>query len=105
VYPPVCTTELGGTDATHRWALGEDVTGDGSDSLRDMHAASCFSDGDTTYSPYYYCGDEDEGGVHGNSGVVNRLYSVLVDGGVYDEVPGSTAGQVAISFANSICSL
>lgn len=35
--------------------------------------------------------------MHWNSGVVNRLYSVLVDGGVYAEVPGSGTGQVTIN--------
>jgi Zn-dependent metalloprotease len=94
VYPPVCTTERGGTDAGKRWAMGEDITGG---SIRDMYAPTCHYNGDSTYSPYYYCGASDYGGVHWNSGVVNRLYSVLVDGGVYAEVPGSGAGQVTIS--------
>lgn len=95
IYPPVCTTEKGGSDNTNRWSMGEDVTAF-SGGLRDMYAPTCHFDPDTTYSPNYYCGNSDSGGVHWNSGVVNRLFSVLVDGGVYGPVPGQT-GNVPIS--------
>jgi len=94
---PPCTVEHGGSDVGNRWSMGEEVTGGGGGSLRDMYSPTCHYDPDTTYSGYYYCGAADHGGVHWNSGVVNRLYSVLVDGGVYDEVPGSNSGPVTIT--------
>ena len=97
VYPPTCTTEMSGPDDTNRWSIGEELTGTITGSVRDMYAPTCHYHGDSTYSPYYYCGHSDYGGVHWNSGVVNRLYSVLVDGGVYDEIPGSSTGVVSIS--------
>ena len=94
---PPCTVERGGTDVGNRWSMGEDVTGGSGGSIRDMYSPTCHYHGDTTYSPYYYCGSSDSGGVHWNSGVVNRLYAVLVDGGTYAEVPGSETGPVPIS--------
>ena len=94
-YPTQCEDYYGdatGTDDTLRWALGEGIctsTGCPQDgSIRDMYKPDCFKDPDTISSPYYYCGRQDNGGVHTNSGVLNRLYAVLVDGGVYVDESG-----------------
>jgi Zn-dependent metalloprotease len=102
-YPTQCEDYYGdakGTDDTLRWALGEGVcmTPDNcpqDGSLRDMYKPDCFQDPDTIYSEYYYCGRQDNGGVHTNSGVLNRMYSVLVDGGVYAD-PNSSSDLLAV---------
>lgn len=91
-YPTQCEDYYGdakGTDDTLRWALGEGVCPskgcpqDGS--IRDMYQPECHKNPDTVWSRYLYCGFQDSGGVHTNSGVLNRMYAVLVDGGVYED--------------------
>jgi len=82
-----------GTDTGSRWSMGENVTyyttEDGS--LRDMYKPECFLEPTTTLAPYYVCSNlaGDNGGVHLNSGVLNRLYATIVDGGKYPS-PTST---------------
>jgi hypothetical protein len=51
-----------------------------------MYKPECFFHPGATYSAYYACTTYyDNGGVHLNSGVFNRLFAVLVDGGQYDQ--------------------
>lgn len=67
-----------------RWRIGEDYNNNG---FRDMYWPQCFYDPDTIYSPYVICDENvDNMGVHFNSGIINRIYSVLVDGGQYQKV-------------------
>ncbi len=90
------------------WFVGENVTttfpnGDGS--IRDMYKPECFFHPSTTVADYYSCTTyADGGGVHKNSGVLNRLYSVLTDGGEYAD-PTSTDGSTltinALGFVKS----
>ncbi|MBC6996038.1 M4 family metallopeptidase [Neolewinella lacunae] len=72
----------GCTDSGLRWKLGEDATALGTH-LRDLWQPECRNDPSTRSSPDYAClnGETDNGGVHTNSGVVNRLFSLLTDGG------------------------
>lgn len=76
-----------GNDYGTRWSMGENVTtnytnGDGS--IRDMYRPECFFHPSTTIADYYSCTTyADGGGVHKNSGVLNRLFAVLTDGGQY----------------------
>lgn len=49
--------------------------------IRDMLSPADFDQPDRVDSPLYYCGDGDNGGVHVNSGVNNRVIPLLVDGG------------------------
>lgn len=66
-----------------RWKIGEDATAFGG-AIRDMWNPNCNGNpGNMLDLNYYYCGSQDSGGVHLNSGVSNRLYSLLVDGGTY----------------------
>ena len=66
-----------------RWKMGEDATAFGAP-IRDMWNPNCNNDPANMLDiNYYYCGTGDSGGVHINSGVGNRLYSLLVDGGTY----------------------
>jgi len=71
-----------------RWIIGEDLNVTGlAGGIRDMYNPNCFQDprfvNDTNF---VYCGTEDNGGVHKNSGIVNQLYSLSVDGGTLNGV-------------------
>lgn len=99
-YPTSCRFEHNGewgtengTDRGARWALGEDVTNEnenGDGALRDMYKPECFFNPGSTYSEDYFCNEYDNGGVHINSGVLNRLFAVLVDGGEYENPSGGS---------------
>ncbi|PQA92514.1 Por secretion system C-terminal sorting domain-containing protein [Chryseobacterium piscicola] len=67
---------------TQRWKMGEDTTSFGGP-IRDMWNPNCNNDPGNMNDTYYHCATTDSGGVHINSGVGNRLYSLLVDGGTY----------------------
>ncbi|KQR94674.1 bacillolysin [Chryseobacterium sp. Leaf180] len=67
---------------TQRWKIGEDATAFGAP-IRDMWNPNCNGDPANMLDANYHCASTDSGGVHINSGVGNRLYSLLVDGGTY----------------------
>ena len=74
-----------GTDNSVRWIMGDKIVhpncGTGC-AVRDMYAPACFGDPDSTTSGNIVCNPSvDSGGVHSNSGLLNRLYAILVDGG------------------------
>ena len=76
-------TNTGGNDSSAvRWDMGEDIPGIGA--IRDMMDPTRFSDPDRTNSTYYYCGTSDSGGVHTNSGVPNKAFALMVDGGTFN---------------------
>ncbi|MCX5771314.1 MAG: M4 family metallopeptidase, partial [Candidatus Hydrogenedentes bacterium] len=60
-----------------RWLHGEDLPYGPN---RNMKDPTMFGDPDRVGSPYYYIGSEDYGGVHRNSGVINKLCYLLTDG-------------------------
>lgn len=66
-------------DPTHRWLSGESDPAFGG-AIRDMWNPNCYGDPGKVSDEEYVCGSEDSGGVHTNSGVVNRTFAVLVDG-------------------------
>jgi Zn-dependent metalloprotease len=70
---------------SYRWLIGEDATAFGS-AIRDMWTPTCMSDPGKVSDAEYFCGTDDGGGVHSNSGVSNHAYSLLVDGGSYNGV-------------------
>ena len=97
-YPTQCEDYYGkakGTDDTLRWALGEGVCMTPDNCPQDGKP-DCFKHPDTIKSEYFYCGRQDNGGVHTNSGVLNRMYSVLVDGGVYAD-PNSSSKTLSVT--------
>jgi len=65
-----------------RWLIGEDTGALGS--IRDMWSPSCFGDPGRVGSGNYHCRDDDNGGVHTNSGVPNHAFALLMDGGQYN---------------------
>jgi Zn-dependent metalloprotease len=65
----------------NRWIIGEDVA-QFPGGLRDMYNPNCRGQPSNTQDVQFaYCGSQDNGGVHTNSGVANQFYSLLVDGG------------------------
>jgi Zn-dependent metalloprotease len=71
-----------GTDtAGVRWELGEDLP---IGAIRDMEDPTLFGDPDRIGSPNYFCGSGDNGGVHYNSGVANKMAYLLTDGGTFN---------------------
>lgn len=72
------TNGTGNDTAGVRWLMGEDIPGG---PIRDMADPTAFNNPDHYYSPYYYYGGLDGGGVHWNSGVCNKLCFLLTDGG------------------------
>lgn len=66
-------------DPTHRWLSGESDPAFGG-AIRDMWSPNCYGDPGKVSDEEYHCASDDSGGVHSNSGVVNRTYAILVDG-------------------------
>lgn len=70
---------------SYRWLSGENDPASGG-AIRDMWDPTCLGDPGKVSDAEYKCSTDDSGGVHSNSGVVNHAYSLLVDGGTYNEV-------------------
>ena len=66
-------------DDTYRWLSGENDPAFGG-AIRDMWNPNCYGDPGKVSDAEYQCDESDHGGVHTNSGVVNRTYAILVDG-------------------------
>jgi len=67
-----------------RWQIGEDAPAlDGT--LRDLWLPECKDDASSRDSPNFLCSSEAKEGVHTNSGLVNRTFTLLTDGGVVSE--------------------
>ncbi|MEM9928710.1 MAG: M4 family metallopeptidase, partial [Bacteroidota bacterium] len=73
-------------DNNVRWKIAEDATAIDT-TLRDYWYPECKHDASSRDSPFYRCATEadDAGGVHTNSGLVNRTFALLVDGGVVEQ--------------------
>lgn len=67
----------GTKDDSYRWLSGE---GDDGGAIRDMWNPTCYGDPGKISDAEYHCTDDDSGGVHTNSGVVNHAFALLVDG-------------------------
>ncbi len=76
---------------SYRWLIGEKATAFGG-AVRDMWNPTCYGDPGKVSDVEYQCGSDDGGGVHGNSGVANHAYAMLVDGGTYNGVTSSGIG-------------
>ena len=72
------------TDST-RWLVGEKSEAFGG-AIRDMWTPTCYGDPGKVSDAEYNCDPNftDNGGVHGNSGVPNHAYALVVDGGEYN---------------------
>jgi bacillolysin len=91
-------TNGSGTDtAAVRWDMGEDIPGIGA--IRDMMDPTRFGDPDRTNSANMYCATADSGGVHTNSGVPNKAFALMVDGGTFN---GFTVAGIGLDKAVQI---
>jgi Zn-dependent metalloprotease len=76
------TNSAGNDDPSVRWLCGEDIAGIGA--IRNMANPPEFGDPDRKGSPLWYTGGQDNGGVHTNSGVGNKLCYLLTDGDMFN---------------------
>jgi len=76
-------------DPSVRWRLGEDVSLGG----RDFWNPNCAGDPGKVTDVQYFCGTDDQGGVHTNSGVPNHAFALMVDGGTFN---GQTIAAIGI---------
>jgi len=80
-----------GTDTEAvRWLVGEDLS---MGAIRNMQDPTRFGDPDRVGSPNYWTSPFDSGGVHSNSGIINKLCYLLTDG---DEFNGQTVSGMGI---------
>src|SRR3954454_4060247 len=94
----------GGTPNANTWKVGEDIytPGTAGDALRYMNNPT--ADGySKDYYPERYTGTSDNGGVHGNSGIANLVYYLMVMGGPHPRA--KTAVNVTALSATSSTSL
>lgn len=81
------TNAAGNDDPAVRWLVGEELP---IGAIRDMQDPPLFSTSyggpmpDRYNSPFYYTGPVDNGGVHHNSGVGNKLCYLLTDGDTFN---------------------
>lgn len=89
----------GRTDST-RWLIGEKSSAFGG-AIRDMWTPTCYGNPGKVTDAEYNCDPNnlDSGGVHGNSGVPNHAYALLVDGGSYN---GQTISGIGLDKAANI---
>lgn len=87
----------GCNDGNLRWQIGEDITAVDS-TLRDLWVPECKNDPSSRSSNLYAClpGTDDSGGVHTNSGLVNRAFTLLTDGG---NLNGDTVSAIGMTRA------
>ncbi len=80
------------TQNSLRWLSGEDDPAFGG-AIRDMWNPNCYGDpGKVSDTAQYVCTEDDNGGVHTNSGIPNHEFSLLVDGGTYNGVTVTALG-------------
>jgi len=86
--------------SSDRWRMGEDATSFAAP-IRDMWDPTCNNDPGKVTDTQYDCDTDqsDNGGVHTNSGVPNRAYVLLVDGGTFN---GETVASIGFTKAAHI---
>ncbi|HXQ36963.1 MAG TPA: M4 family metallopeptidase, partial [Anaerolineales bacterium] len=83
---------LGNDAAGVKWQIGEDVSGYGA--FRSMSNPPAFGDPDKMSSPNYHETDDDNGGVHHNSGVNSKAAYLMVSGGTFNGKTVTALGWV-----------
>ncbi|MEO5851357.1 MAG: M4 family metallopeptidase [Nocardioides sp.] len=86
--------------AANRWLVGEKSTAFGG-AIRDMWNPTCYGNPGKVTDAEYNCDPNltDNGGVHGNSGVPNHAYALVVDGGTFN---GTTVTGLGLDKAANI---
>jgi Zn-dependent metalloprotease len=81
---------------SYRWQMAEDsIYG----ALRDMRSPRCYANPAKTSDREYFCGSNDQGGVHENSGIPNHAYALMTDGGAFN---GQTIQPIGLTKAAHI---
>ncbi|MBF0592747.1 MAG: M4 family metallopeptidase, partial [Nitrospirae bacterium] len=75
------TNGHGNDSASVRWLIGEDLP---IGPIRNMKDPTAFNDPDRIGSRNYYCGYQDNGGVHTNSGINNKAAYLMTDGDTFN---------------------
>lgn len=75
--------DIMGSEMDRNWMIGENTSIPNAP-FRYMDDPPKKSDPDRLYSNNYYCGTSDEGGVHTNSGVMNKTYYLMAEGGSFN---------------------
>lgn len=85
-----------GSDDDSAWLLGEDVPGD---PFRSAADPTIYGDPDKVTSPKWYSGEEDNAGVHLNSGVGNKTAYLISQGGTFNghTLTGIDAGDPSLA--------
>ncbi len=78
------------TDNSVRWLVSEDGA---AGAFRDMWNPNCMGNPGRVSDSAYYCLEDDDGGVHSNSGVPNHAFALMVDGGTYNGVTVAAIGM------------
>ncbi len=68
------------SESSERWLIGEDASAFGG-AIRDMWTPACLGDPGSVTAANYWCDEGDNGGVHINSGIPNRVFALAADGG------------------------
>lgn len=92
--------DISSRTASTRWLIGEKADAFGG-AIRDMWTPTCYGNPGKVTDAEYNCDPNnlDSGGVHGNSGVPNHAYALLVDGGTYN---GQTVAGIGLDKAANI---
>ena len=77
-------------EPSYRWLIAEDSS---LGAFRDMWNPHCLLMPGKASDDTYFCGSEDNGGVHTNSGVPNHAFALLADGGTYNSVTVPAIGS------------
>lgn len=90
-------------DSATNWALGEDVPGYAPDGLRNLQDPTVFGDPDATSSALYKLPETgsypDSDGVHQNSGVGNKTFYLISQGGTFNgqTITGIDTGDATLT--------
>jgi Zn-dependent metalloprotease len=83
------------TDApAMRWLIGEDLPGG---AIRDMKNPPAFNQPDRGLSSLYHCDTSDDGGVHINSGVIDKAAYLLTDGDTFNGITVNSIGMAKVA--------
>jgi Zn-dependent metalloprotease len=73
-------SDIFATGVDNNFTMGESL----GNIIRSLSNPPSYGDPDRLFSSRYYCGGEDNGGVHINSGVVNKMFYLLHSGGTFN---------------------
>jgi Zn-dependent metalloprotease len=96
----IAAEDVTGRTPTTRWLVGEKSEAMGG-AIRDMWNPTCYGNPGKVSDAEYNCDPNltDSGGVHGNSGVPNHAFALVVDGGSFN---GRTVAGIGLDKAANV---